>query len=125
MFNYMKKFIICHETSPPTPLLIKERGDFDFLMVFVSAWIIYWINICFIILINFTCCHETSPPTPLLIKERGECQVRGTMALICSKFKTMANSSSVINPRSNTICLRDLPVSKDSLATAAAFKYPI
>ena len=47
---------------------------------------------------------------------------KGTIALIFSKSKTVANCSSVIKPFSRTICRRDLPVSKDSLATAAAFK---
>ncbi len=46
----------------------------------------------------------------------------GKIPLICSRFNTVAKSVSLINPRSRTICRRDLPVSKDSLATAAAFK---
>ena len=46
----------------------------------------------------------------------------GKIPLICSRFNTVAKSASLINPRSKTIWRRDLPVSKDSLATAAAFK---
>jgi hypothetical protein len=42
--------------------------------------------------------------------------------LIFSRSSTSANSSGDISSRSNTIWRRDLPVAKDSLATAAAFR---
>lgn len=44
------------------------------------------------------------------------------IALICSKSRTFAKASSLISPFSRTICRRDLPVSRDSLATAAALR---
>jgi Uma2 family endonuclease len=43
-------------------------------------------------------------------------------ALICSRSSTFAKSSGLISSRSRTICRRDLPVSRDSLATAAALR---
>jgi len=48
--------------------------------------------------------------------------LQGLRALIFSKSRTFAKSSALIKPLSSTICRKDLPVSRDSLATAAALR---